>query len=147
MTTNSHCISDTEMLASANPGLCVFTGYGFVDFDSPAAAQKAVASLKANGVQAQMAKVGTVFQFCFITFFFCDRMFFHSYEMNWNWSLWPFGLCLLGRNKKPHCRLGLEESGWFISSTVCVYVLMFSFIMVTLLAIQGHLWNALFYPR
>ncbi|ERE74901.1 RNA-binding motif, single-stranded-interacting protein 2 [Cricetulus griseus] len=30
--------------------------YGFVDFDSPAAAQKAVASLKANGVQAQMAK-------------------------------------------------------------------------------------------
>ncbi|KAK2515952.1 hypothetical protein Q9233_013951 [Columba guinea] len=31
-------------------------GYGFVDFDSPAAAQKAVASLKANGVQAQMAK-------------------------------------------------------------------------------------------
>uniref|UniRef100_A0A8C1JZS8 RNA binding motif, single stranded interacting protein n=1 Tax=Cyprinus carpio TaxID=7962 RepID=A0A8C1JZS8_CYPCA len=31
-------------------------GYGFVDFDSPAAAQKAVASLKASGVQAQMAK-------------------------------------------------------------------------------------------
>ncbi|KAF3840043.1 hypothetical protein F7725_018760 [Dissostichus mawsoni] len=30
--------------------------YGFVDFDSPAAAQKAVASLKASGVQAQMAK-------------------------------------------------------------------------------------------
>ncbi|CAL8260916.1 unnamed protein product [Boreogadus saida] len=35
-----------------------YTGYGFVDFDSPAAAQKAVASLKASGVQAQMAKVG-----------------------------------------------------------------------------------------
>ncbi|XP_066544698.1 RNA-binding motif, single-stranded-interacting protein 1 isoform X2 [Amia ocellicauda] len=31
-------------------------GYGFVDFDSPAAAQKAVTALKANGVQAQMAK-------------------------------------------------------------------------------------------
>uniref|UniRef100_A0A8C2VP36 RNA binding motif single stranded interacting protein 2 n=1 Tax=Chinchilla lanigera TaxID=34839 RepID=A0A8C2VP36_CHILA len=31
-------------------------GYGFVDFDSPAAAQKAVAALKASGVQAQMAK-------------------------------------------------------------------------------------------
>uniref|UniRef100_UPI00358FE55A RNA-binding motif, single-stranded-interacting protein 3-like n=1 Tax=Myxine glutinosa TaxID=7769 RepID=UPI00358FE55A len=30
--------------------------YGFVDFDNPAAAQKAVAALKANGVQAQMAK-------------------------------------------------------------------------------------------
>ncbi|KPP69224.1 RNA-binding motif, single-stranded-interacting protein 1-like [Scleropages formosus] len=31
-------------------------GYGFVDFDSPAAAQKAVTTLKNNGVQAQMAK-------------------------------------------------------------------------------------------
>ncbi|XP_078259949.1 RNA-binding motif, single-stranded-interacting protein 1-like isoform X2 [Rhinoraja longicauda] len=31
-------------------------GYGFVDFDSPTAAQKAVAALKGNGIQAQMAK-------------------------------------------------------------------------------------------
>ncbi|KAA0715452.1 RNA-binding motif, single-stranded-interacting protein 1 [Triplophysa tibetana] len=31
-------------------------GYGFVDFDSPAAAQKAVSALKTTGVQAQMAK-------------------------------------------------------------------------------------------
>uniref|UniRef100_A0A8C6V218 RNA binding motif single stranded interacting protein 1 n=2 Tax=Neogobius melanostomus TaxID=47308 RepID=A0A8C6V218_9GOBI len=31
-------------------------GYGFVDFDSPTAAQKAVAALKTAGVQAQMAK-------------------------------------------------------------------------------------------
>ncbi|XP_048866489.1 RNA-binding motif, single-stranded-interacting protein 1-like isoform X4 [Brienomyrus brachyistius] len=31
-------------------------GYGFVDFDSPAAAQKAVTGLKTTGVQAQMAK-------------------------------------------------------------------------------------------
>uniref|UniRef100_A0A674EPI7 RNA binding motif, single stranded interacting protein 2b n=1 Tax=Salmo trutta TaxID=8032 RepID=A0A674EPI7_SALTR len=31
-------------------------GYGFVDFDSPSAAQKAVTALKAGGVQAQMAK-------------------------------------------------------------------------------------------
>ncbi|TRY66195.1 hypothetical protein DNTS_028305 [Danionella cerebrum] len=30
--------------------------YGFVDFDSPAAAQKAVSALKGSGVQAQMAK-------------------------------------------------------------------------------------------
>uniref|UniRef100_A0A8C8DUV2 RNA binding motif, single stranded interacting protein 2a n=1 Tax=Oryzias sinensis TaxID=183150 RepID=A0A8C8DUV2_9TELE len=30
--------------------------YGFVDFDSPAAAQKAVTALKSSGVQAQMAK-------------------------------------------------------------------------------------------
>lgn len=40
-----------------NARFCILAGYGFVDFDSPAAAQKAVASLKANGVQAQMAKV------------------------------------------------------------------------------------------
>ncbi|VTJ60528.1 Hypothetical predicted protein [Marmota monax] len=32
-------------------------GYGFVDFDSPLAAQKAVTALKASGIQAQMAKV------------------------------------------------------------------------------------------
>ncbi|XP_030626906.1 RNA-binding motif, single-stranded-interacting protein 1 [Chanos chanos] len=31
-------------------------GYGFVDFDSPVSAQKAVAALKSSGVQAQMAK-------------------------------------------------------------------------------------------
>ncbi|XP_051914100.1 RNA-binding motif, single-stranded-interacting protein 2b isoform X3 [Hippocampus zosterae] len=31
-------------------------GYGFVDFDSPASAQKAVTALKTVGVQAQMAK-------------------------------------------------------------------------------------------
>ena len=37
--------------------VCVFPGYGFVDFDSPAAAQKAVTALKSSGVQAQMAKV------------------------------------------------------------------------------------------
>lgn len=36
---------------------CVPAGYGFVDFDSPASAQKAVTALKAGGVQAQMAKV------------------------------------------------------------------------------------------
>uniref|UniRef100_A0A096MIC6 RNA binding motif, single stranded interacting protein 2b n=1 Tax=Poecilia formosa TaxID=48698 RepID=A0A096MIC6_POEFO len=34
----------------------ISSGYGFVDFDSPASAQKAVTALKAVGVQAQMAK-------------------------------------------------------------------------------------------
>lgn len=37
-------------------------GYGFVDFDSPAAAQKAVSALKSSGVQAQMAKVRLSFK-------------------------------------------------------------------------------------
>ncbi|XP_056464015.1 RNA-binding motif, single-stranded-interacting protein 1-like [Gadus chalcogrammus] len=31
-------------------------GYGFIDFDSPAAALKAVHALKTSGIQAQMAK-------------------------------------------------------------------------------------------
>ncbi len=39
------------------------TGYGFVDFDSPAAALKAVHALKTSGIQAQMAKV-SVSQAC-----------------------------------------------------------------------------------
>lgn len=34
------------------------TGYGFVDFESPMAAEGAVKALVAKGIQAQMAKVG-----------------------------------------------------------------------------------------
>ena len=49
----SLCLSLLASLSSCFPP----SGYGFVDFDSPAAAQKAVSSLKATGVQAQMAKV------------------------------------------------------------------------------------------
>ncbi|XP_010891030.2 RNA-binding motif, single-stranded-interacting protein 3 isoform X3 [Esox lucius] len=48
-------IVSTKAILDKNTNQC--KGYGFVDFDSPAAAQKAVASLKASGVQAQMAKV------------------------------------------------------------------------------------------
>lgn len=41
--------------------MCILTaGYGFVDFDSPAAALKAVHALKTSGIQAQMAKVSLV---------------------------------------------------------------------------------------
>ncbi|XP_069586118.1 RNA-binding motif, single-stranded-interacting protein 3 isoform X2 [Ranitomeya imitator] len=47
-------IVSTKAILDKNTNQC--KGYGFVDFDSPAAAQKAVASLKATGVQAQMAK-------------------------------------------------------------------------------------------
>ncbi|EPY83378.1 hypothetical protein CB1_000571002 [Camelus ferus] len=48
--------SSCEHAAIRQGPVSASAGYGFVDFDSPAAAQKAVASLKANGVQAQMAK-------------------------------------------------------------------------------------------
>uniref|UniRef100_A0A8C9RJ06 RNA binding motif single stranded interacting protein 3 n=1 Tax=Scleropages formosus TaxID=113540 RepID=A0A8C9RJ06_SCLFO len=47
-------IVSTKAILDKNTNQC--KGYGFVDFDSPAAAQKAVSSLKASGVQAQMAK-------------------------------------------------------------------------------------------
>ncbi|MBN3291316.1 RBMS3 protein, partial [Polypterus senegalus] len=47
-------IVSTKAILDKNTNQC--KGYGFVDFDSPAAAQKAVVSLKASGVQAQMAK-------------------------------------------------------------------------------------------
>lgn len=36
----------------------VLLGYGFVDFDNPAAAEGAVKALVAKNIQAQMAKVG-----------------------------------------------------------------------------------------
>ncbi|XP_067281184.1 RNA-binding motif, single-stranded-interacting protein 3-like isoform X2 [Pseudorasbora parva] len=47
-------IMSTKAIMDKNTNQC--KGYGFVDFDCPAAAQKAVLSLKATGVQAQMAK-------------------------------------------------------------------------------------------
>ncbi|XP_077100111.1 RNA-binding motif, single-stranded-interacting protein 3-like isoform X4 [Siphateles boraxobius] len=47
-------IVSTKAILDKNTNQC--KGYGFVDFDCPAAAQKAVLSLKASGVQAQMAK-------------------------------------------------------------------------------------------
>uniref|UniRef100_A0A8C2DWB5 RRM domain-containing protein n=1 Tax=Cyprinus carpio TaxID=7962 RepID=A0A8C2DWB5_CYPCA len=48
-------IVSTKAILDKNTNQC--KGYGFVDFDCPAAAQKAISSLKATGVQAQMAKV------------------------------------------------------------------------------------------
>uniref|UniRef100_A0A671KRS4 RNA-binding motif, single-stranded-interacting protein 3-like n=1 Tax=Sinocyclocheilus anshuiensis TaxID=1608454 RepID=A0A671KRS4_9TELE len=48
-------IVSTKAILDKNTNQC--KGYGFVDFDCQAAALKAVSSLKATGVQAQMAKV------------------------------------------------------------------------------------------
>ena len=47
----SHCIE------GFNDGFLFLTGYGFVNFETPAAAQRAVKALKSKGIQAQMAKV------------------------------------------------------------------------------------------
>ncbi|CAD6188498.1 unnamed protein product [Caenorhabditis auriculariae] len=47
-------ISSTKAIMDKSNNSC--KGYGFVDFDSPQAAQRAVEQLVADGVQAQMAK-------------------------------------------------------------------------------------------
>ena len=46
------------------------TGYGFVDFESPTVAQKAVTALKNKGIQAQMAKVHAIVP-CLPVLFLC----------------------------------------------------------------------------
>uniref|UniRef100_A0A3Q1FVW5 RNA binding motif, single stranded interacting protein 2a n=1 Tax=Acanthochromis polyacanthus TaxID=80966 RepID=A0A3Q1FVW5_9TELE len=48
--------TDQDLVKLCQPFCLNFKRYGFVDFDSPAAAQKAVTALKSSGVQAQMAK-------------------------------------------------------------------------------------------
>ena len=50
-------ISLTTMTNESFPR--IRTGYGFVDFESPFAAETAVKALQAQGIQAQMAKVGS----------------------------------------------------------------------------------------
>ena len=40
-----------------NNGFLFLTGYGFVNFETPDVAQRAVKALKSKGIQAQMAKV------------------------------------------------------------------------------------------
>lgn len=81
----------------------IFTGYGFVDFDSPAAAQKAVASLKANGVQAQMAKVSLLRQeglctcpLC-VCVSVCEQILVFCSDQTPNYGLHCFCTQLLGK--------------------------------------------------
>ncbi|KAK4873849.1 hypothetical protein RN001_013209 [Aquatica leii] len=52
-------IISTKAILDKNTNKC--KGYGFVDFESPAAAEGAVKALVANNIQAQMAKVGIWF--------------------------------------------------------------------------------------
>ncbi|XP_048508344.1 protein alan shepard isoform X4 [Athalia rosae] len=49
-------ITSTKAILDKNTNKC--KGYGFVDFESPLAADTAVKALMAKGIQAQMAKVG-----------------------------------------------------------------------------------------
>lgn len=57
-----------------------FVGYGFVDFDSPVSAQKAVAALKTIGVQAQMAKVSQP-NMTSLPFFLISPFFLSSFSL------------------------------------------------------------------
>jgi len=43
----------------AHPGIVFSLGYGFVDFERMADAEKATQALQASGIQAQLAKVST----------------------------------------------------------------------------------------
>lgn len=53
-------ITSTKAILDKNTNLC--KGYGFVDFESPEAAEAAVKALQGQGIQAQMAKVREVKQ-------------------------------------------------------------------------------------
>ena len=61
-------VGDQSLYLRLIQGLLFQTGYGFVDFESPAVAQKAVTALKSKGIQAQMAKVFRAL--CPLTFLF-----------------------------------------------------------------------------
>lgn len=129
--------------------LPVPAGYGFVDFDSPASAQKAVTALKAGGVQAQMAKVRTLCVSCIfnkdssrwsqVRSYCCSYVVFRRRAWPgfiWSWSSgqWPMSgwrfesqlwmsMCLivLGLNRKssPSGHEGAERA---YKHTVYVYM-------------------------
>lgn len=52
-------IISTKAILDKNTNKC--KGYGFVDFESPVAAEAAVKALQLQGIQAQMAKVSCMF--------------------------------------------------------------------------------------
>lgn len=52
----------TSTKAIIDPATSLCKGYGFVDFEQPDSAQKAVEMLKSANIQAQMAKVGKTYQ-------------------------------------------------------------------------------------
>ena len=62
-------IISTKAILDKNTNKC--KGYGFVDFESPSAAEAAVKALQLQGIQAQMAKVivKVITPFLFIFFF------------------------------------------------------------------------------
>lgn len=59
LTPSDHFILWSLATISTCSKVCILlSGYGFVDFESPQAAEVAVGALQAQGIQAQMAKVG-----------------------------------------------------------------------------------------
>lgn len=81
--------------------LPVSSGYGFVDFDSPSAAQKAVTALKSSGIQAQMAKVRLHGRMILRApplrwTFGIDTLNYGSYSPNSD-KCWPYSLSVASR--------------------------------------------------
>lgn len=70
------------------------SGYGFVDFESPFAAEAAVKALQAQGIQAQMAKVGFFVLFLFspsshlsfslLMLIFSSQSFFSTHDFSFH---------------------------------------------------------------
>ena len=61
-------IISTKAILDKNTNKC--KGYGFVDFESPQAAESAVKALQLQGIQAQMAKVIVKVKRIYTTYFF-----------------------------------------------------------------------------
>jgi len=68
-------IISTKAILDKNTNKC--KGYGFVDFESPSAAEAAVKALQLQGIQAQMAKVIVKVITPFLFIFFLHSFFFY----------------------------------------------------------------------
>lgn len=81
-------------LSLLSPFSLSLSGYGFVDFESPFAAEAAVKALQAQGIQAQMAKVGFFVLFLFslsshlsfslLMLIFSSQSFFSTHDFSFH---------------------------------------------------------------
>ena len=73
-------IISTKAILDKNTNKC--KGYGFVDFESPQAAESAVKALQLQGIQAQMAKVIVKVKRIYTTYFFLLLLLLLSINRN-----------------------------------------------------------------
>lgn len=72
-------IISTKAILDKNTNKC--KGYGFVDFESPQAAESAVKALQLQGIQAQMAKVIVKVKKIYTTYFFYSLFVSLAYSL------------------------------------------------------------------